>query len=72
MDQNRLTIGKLAKRAGIPPRTLRHYEEAGLLPPPERSEGGYRLNTCPPVTLKPSPCHPGLEQRLPEPGLLSP
>ena len=43
MDPDRLTIGKLAKRVGIPPKTLRYYEEVGLLPPPERSEGGYRL-----------------------------
>ena len=43
MDPDRLTIGKVAERVGIPPKTLRYYEEVGLLPPPARSPGGYRL-----------------------------
>jgi DNA-binding transcriptional MerR regulator len=37
-----LRIGELAQRAGVNPKTIRYYEEAGLLPPPERSESGYR------------------------------
>lgn len=38
-----LTIGQLAKRAGLRPSTLRFYEAEGLLTPAERSESGYRL-----------------------------
>lgn len=40
-----LTIGKLAKRAGLTARTLRHYDQIGLLRPSRRTEGGYRLYT---------------------------
>ena len=39
----RLTIGQLAKLTGVPPKTIRYYEEVGILPPPERSESRYRL-----------------------------
>jgi DNA-binding transcriptional MerR regulator len=35
--------GALARLAGVSPDTLRFYERAGLLPPPARSAGGYRL-----------------------------
>jgi DNA-binding transcriptional MerR regulator len=35
--------GKLAQLAGVSSDTLRHYERLGLLPPPQRSAGGYRL-----------------------------
>jgi len=38
-----MRIGELARRAGVSPRTVRFYEALGLLPPPRRSEGGYRL-----------------------------
>lgn len=37
------TIGALAERSGFPPKTIRYYESIGLLPPPKRSDGGYRL-----------------------------
>ncbi len=39
----RLTIGQLAKLADVPPKTIRYYEEIGILPPPERSDSRYRL-----------------------------
>ncbi len=39
----RLTIGQLAKLTDVPPKTIRYYEEVGILPPPERSESRYRL-----------------------------
>ncbi len=42
MDK-RLTIGETAKLTGVRPRTIRYYEDAGVLPPPDRSESGYRL-----------------------------
>ncbi len=38
-----LTIGQLAKRAGISRSALRFYEEQGLLSPATRSAAGYRL-----------------------------
>jgi len=38
-----LTIGKLAKRTGVPPKTIRFYESEGVIRPPRRSEAGYRL-----------------------------
>lgn len=38
-----LQIGQLAKRAGVTPKTIRYYEQVGLLPEPARSKGGYRL-----------------------------
>ena len=34
-------IGEVAKRLGMNPRTIRFYESAGLLPPPQRTEHGY-------------------------------
>lgn len=38
-------IGAVAERTGLSLRTLRHYDEVGLLPPSGRSEGGFRLYT---------------------------
>jgi MerR family mercuric resistance operon transcriptional regulator len=38
-----LTIGRLAKQAGVNLETIRFYERKGLLPKPPRSECGYRL-----------------------------
>lgn len=39
-----LRIGDVAKLAGTTPRTIRYYEELGLLPQaPERPSGGHRL-----------------------------
>jgi MerR family copper efflux transcriptional regulator len=35
-------IGELARRAGTTTKTLRFYEQAGLLPEPERTPSGYR------------------------------
>ena len=41
-----LRIGDVAKLAGTTPRTIRYYEEIGLLPEaPERPAGGHRLYT---------------------------
>jgi DNA-binding transcriptional MerR regulator len=45
-----LTIGNVAKRVGLNPKTIRYYEEIGLLPGFERSRSrptgnGYRLFT---------------------------
>jgi DNA-binding transcriptional MerR regulator len=38
-----LTIGQLARRAGVSTSMLRFYEREGLLAPPARSAAGYRL-----------------------------
>lgn len=37
-----LSIGKVAKRAGISVETIRFYERKGLLQEPQRKESGYR------------------------------
>jgi len=37
-----LKIGEFARLAGTNLRTLRYYEEIGLLPPAARSQGGFR------------------------------
>ncbi len=46
-----LTIGEVARRAGVRPSALRHYERAGLLPAPGRINGRRRYD-------------PGVLQRL--------
>ncbi len=38
-----LRIGELAAELSINPKTIRYYEEIGLLPEPSRSTSGYRL-----------------------------
>jgi DNA-binding transcriptional MerR regulator len=41
-----LRIGDVARLAGTTPRTIRYYEEIGLLPvAPERPSGGHRVYT---------------------------
>jgi DNA-binding transcriptional MerR regulator len=42
-DQPCLQIGEVADRTGVTQRTLRFYEERGLLKPPTRMDGGFRL-----------------------------
>ncbi|MGN7969169.1 MerR family transcriptional regulator [Microbacterium sp. 22296] len=43
--QRPMQIGELAERTGLSIRTLRHYDEIGLLRPSARSDGGFRLYT---------------------------
>jgi DNA-binding transcriptional MerR regulator len=38
----RFRIGEVAKQAGVSPRTLRYYQELGMLDPAGRSPGGSR------------------------------
>ena len=38
-----LRIGEVAERTGVTPRTIRYYEEIGLLPSAERRKGEHRL-----------------------------
>ncbi len=42
-DEAYLQIGEVAGRTKVTQRTLRFYEEKGLLKPPTRMEGGFRL-----------------------------
>jgi DNA-binding transcriptional MerR regulator len=57
---NHFQIGEVADRVGLSLRTIRYYEEIGLVRPSGRTEGGFRLYTDPDVdrlhlikTLKP-------------------
>jgi MerR family copper efflux transcriptional regulator len=38
-------IGELAEQTGLSLRTIRHYDEIGLLKPSGRTDGGFRLYT---------------------------
>jgi len=38
-----LRIGEIAERSGVTPRTIRYYEELGLLPRTERELGKHRV-----------------------------
>lgn len=42
MENQRLTIGKVARQAGVNVETVRYYERRGLLPEPPRTPSGYR------------------------------
>ena len=41
--QPQFSIGQLARRTGIPVRTIRFWSDEGVLPPTGRTESGYRL-----------------------------
>jgi DNA-binding transcriptional MerR regulator len=38
-----MQIGEVAARVGLSLRTIRHYDQVGLVVPSERSAGGFRL-----------------------------
>lgn len=38
-----LTVGSLAERSGVSPRTIKHWEDKGIIGPDMRTEGGFRL-----------------------------
>jgi DNA-binding transcriptional MerR regulator len=38
-----LTVGNLAERSGLSPRTIKHWEDKGIIEPDMRTEGGFRL-----------------------------
>lgn len=44
-DERHLQIGVVAERTELSIRTLRHYDETGLVTPSARSAGGFRLYT---------------------------
>ncbi len=41
--KNRQQIGAIAQQSGVPIKTIRYYEELGLLKASSRTEGGFRL-----------------------------
>jgi MerR family copper efflux transcriptional regulator len=43
-------IGELAEKTGLSLRTIRHYDEVGLLKPTGRTDGGFRLYTLDDLT----------------------
>ncbi|MEU9587134.1 MerR family transcriptional regulator [Streptomyces werraensis] len=45
MDGKLMQIGEVAARTELSLRTIRHYEETGLVIPSARSQGGFRLYT---------------------------
>ncbi|MEV8227141.1 MerR family transcriptional regulator [Streptomyces sp. NPDC079167] len=50
MDDAHMQIGEVAARTELSLRTIRHYEEVGLVIPSARSQGGFRLYTETDVT----------------------
>jgi DNA-binding transcriptional MerR regulator len=45
VDGKHMQIGEVATRTELSLRTIRHYEETGLVVPSARSQGGFRLYT---------------------------
>ncbi|MEW1981879.1 MerR family transcriptional regulator [Citricoccus sp. NPDC079358] len=41
-----MQIGEVAERTQLSLRTIRHYDQVGLVPPSGRSQGGFRLYTA--------------------------
>ncbi len=41
--QKKFTISQLAKQVGLSPKTIRFYEEEGIVTSAERAENGYRV-----------------------------
>src|SRR2546427_5491804 len=46
---SRLSMGQLAKASGVGAKTIRYYEQIGVLPAPDRATSGYRLYDQPGV-----------------------
>jgi len=42
-EEKFIQIGELAKKARVTPRTIKHYEDKGLLKPFKKTQGGFRL-----------------------------
>ena len=42
-DSDLMKIGEFARRGDVSRRSLRHYEDLGILSPKKRSSGGFRL-----------------------------
>ncbi len=41
--QKFLTVGSLGEQVGVSPRTIKHWEDKGIIEPDTRSDGGFRL-----------------------------
>ena len=39
----KMIIGAVARLTGLPAKTIRYYEDTGLIPPAERADNGYRM-----------------------------
>jgi DNA-binding transcriptional MerR regulator len=44
-----MRIGQIADEIGVSTKAIRFYEQAGVLPEPERAENGYRMYSQPTV-----------------------
>lgn len=44
-DEKTMHIGEVAERTSLSLRTLRHYDDIGLIVPSGRTDGGFRLYT---------------------------
>jgi len=42
-EEKFIQIGELAKKTRVTPRTIKHYEDKGLLKPFKKTQGGFRL-----------------------------
>lgn len=49
MSEEHYQIGIVAENVGLSLRTIRYYEEIGLVTPTGRTEGGFRLYTDPDI-----------------------
>jgi Cd(II)/Pb(II)-responsive transcriptional regulator len=47
MTSIQLRIGELAEQLELPVETIRYYEREGLMPPPRRTDGNYRVYDAP-------------------------
>lgn len=45
MGRATMLIGELARRLSVNPKTIRYYEQLGLMSPPARTPAGYRVYT---------------------------
>ena len=43
MNDDLYVIGEIARRTGLPVRTIRFYADEGIVPPAAQSRAGYRL-----------------------------
>lgn len=45
MTETQMLISELGRRLNVNPKTIRYYEEIGLMPAPTRNASGYRVYT---------------------------